>query len=149
MWQGNLSLQTNAAHSFFIDFSFDAFGVGSSSSSPTEPLGYGAQWGCYTDRETGLVLMGFRYYDPGTGRFLNRDPIGQAGGVNLYSYTANNPVVNADPEGLILNYIAGAVASVAFGYGIAVLTGDPCYGWEDALRDAATGAWRRHNQQGG
>lgn len=47
-----------------------------------DPVGFGGQYGYYTDRETGLVLMGHRYYDPGTGRFLTRDPIGYGGGMN-------------------------------------------------------------------
>jgi uncharacterized protein RhaS with RHS repeats len=45
-------------------------------------------------------LLGHRYYDAGTGRFLNRDPIGYDGGVNLYSYVANNFGNEFDPEGL-------------------------------------------------
>jgi len=40
------------------------------------PFGFQAQGGAYTDSETGLVLMGYRYYDPNTGRFLTRDPSG-------------------------------------------------------------------------
>ena len=44
-----------------------------------DPVGFGGQYGYYTDRETGLVLMGHRYYDPGTGRFLTRDPMGYGG----------------------------------------------------------------------
>jgi RHS repeat-associated protein len=50
------------------------------------------QWGNYTDPETGLLCLGQRYYDPGTGRFLNRDPIGYAGGINLYGYAGDNPI---------------------------------------------------------
>src|SRR5690606_8448592 len=34
--------------------------------------------------ETGLMLMGHRFYDPDVGRFLNRDPIGFSGGMNLF-----------------------------------------------------------------
>jgi RHS repeat-associated protein len=41
-----------------------------------------------------------RTYDPGTGRYLTADPIGQAGDVNLYSYALGNPVTRADPAGL-------------------------------------------------
>jgi RHS repeat-associated protein len=67
---------------------------------PTDPVGYGGQWGNYTDRETGLVLMGHRYYDPGTGRFLTRDPIGYDGGINVYAYCENNPINHIDPMGL-------------------------------------------------
>jgi RHS repeat-associated protein len=59
---------------------YDAYGVGQSTGSPSDPWGYGAQWGYFTDRETGLALLTHRYYDPSAGRFLNRDPIGLAGG---------------------------------------------------------------------
>jgi hypothetical protein len=41
-----------------------------------------------------------RYYSPSTGRFITRDPIGYEGGVNVYAYTRNNPVMKADPSGL-------------------------------------------------
>ena len=51
--------------------------------------------------ETGLSLLGHRYYDTGTGRFITRDPIGYAGGSDLYSYTENNPVGRKDPSGYI------------------------------------------------
>jgi len=62
-------------------------------------VGIGGQYGYYTDTETGLVLMTHRYYDAGKGRFINRDPIGAAGGINLYGFVGNNPVTGADPEG--------------------------------------------------
>jgi hypothetical protein len=41
-----------------------------------------------------------RWYDPQTGRFLSQDPIGLAGGVNLYAYAGNNPASYSDPFGL-------------------------------------------------
>jgi len=44
--------------------------------------------------------MTHRYYDAGKGRFINRDPIGAAGGINLYGFVGNNPVTGADPSGL-------------------------------------------------
>ena len=49
---------------------------------------------------TGFVYMRNRWYDPQTGRFLTQDPIGLAGGVNLYAYAGNNPVAFDDPFGL-------------------------------------------------
>ena len=48
----------------------------------------------------GFVYLRNRWYDPKTGRFLTQDPIGLAGGVNLYAYAGNNPVAFDDPFGL-------------------------------------------------
>ncbi|MDE2207812.1 MAG: RHS repeat-associated core domain-containing protein, partial [Armatimonadetes bacterium] len=50
--------------------------------------------------ETGQHLLGYRYYDPAEGRYVNRDPIGIAGGVNVYGVVANDAVNWADPERL-------------------------------------------------
>ncbi len=78
-----------------------------------DAVGFQGQFGAYTDNETGLVLMGHRYYSPGTGRFLTRDPKGYGGGINLYGFTGNNPVNEMDPEGtdwldIASNFSAGA-----------------------------------------
>jgi RHS repeat-associated protein len=53
----------------------DAFGAVVNSGTVSDPFGYEAQQGYYTDQSTGLLLTTFRYYDPAAGRFLNRDPI--------------------------------------------------------------------------
>ncbi len=56
--------------------------------------------GQYYDRESGLHYNLFRYYDPDVpGRFLSSDPIGLAGGINLYRY-APNALGWIDPWGL-------------------------------------------------
>ena len=55
--------------------------------------------GQYFDEETGLHYNRFRYYHPGTGQFINQDPIGLLGGLNNYQY-APNPVQWIDPLGL-------------------------------------------------
>ncbi len=56
------------------------------------------------DTETGLYYMRARYYDPQLARFISEDPIGLAGGINLYTYVNNNPVNGTDPSGLDLCY---------------------------------------------
>nr|KVE20119.1 hypothetical protein WS66_26965 [Burkholderia sp. LA-2-3-30-S1-D2] len=56
--------------------------------------------GQYHDHETGLHYNRHRYYDPNTGRFVSKDPIGLAGGLNSWQY-APNPVQWIDPLGLI------------------------------------------------
>jgi len=45
--------------------------------------------GQYLDRETGLHYNTFRFFDPEVGRFTQPDPIGLAGGLNLYQYAPN------------------------------------------------------------
>ena len=49
---------------------------------------------------TELYYFGYRYYSPGLGRWVSRDPIETAGGVNLYQFSLNNPVLMLDPLGL-------------------------------------------------
>jgi RHS repeat-associated protein len=55
--------------------------------------------GQYHDPETGLHYNRHRYYDPGVGRFISKDPIGYSGGLNLYHYVPN-PTGWIDPLGL-------------------------------------------------
>lgn len=75
-----------------------ASGTGGGGSETNAQAGY---TGASTPTATGgFTYMRNRWYDPATGRFLTQDPIGLAGGVNLYSYAGNNPVAYSDPFGL-------------------------------------------------
>ena len=76
--------------------------------------------------ETGLMMMGHRFYDPDLlGRFVNRDPIGFGGGLNLFEYSQNSPTSKTDATGLkpenrdgsggILAGLGGLVAAAAIG----------------------------------
>lgn len=56
--------------------------------------------GQYFDAETGLFYNGMRYYEPGTGRYLESDPVGLGGGVSTYAYALGAPLMNVDPYGL-------------------------------------------------
>ena len=52
------------------------------------------------DATSGLYFYGYRFYDPVTGRWPSRDPIGENGGVNLYSFLDNLPILGFDYLGL-------------------------------------------------
>lgn len=59
--------------------------------------------GQYNIIGNGLYYNYHRDYDPTIGRYLQSDPIGNAGGVNTYAYTGGNPVMGIDPLGLDIN----------------------------------------------
>ena len=90
----------NAADSLIAKYEYDPYGNVIAQSG-----GYAAvntfrfstkQW----DDATGLGYWGRRYYLAKYGRWVNRDPIGERGGLHLYSYSHNVPPLKYDPIGL-------------------------------------------------
>ena len=63
--------------------------------SPAEHYGYGGR----EPDGSGLVYARSRYYDPATGRFLQRDTLGLAAGIDDYGYVGGNPANAVDPDG--------------------------------------------------
>ena len=59
--------------------------------------------GQYYNEESGLHYNYFRDYDPGTGRYIESDPIGLDGGLNTFSYALNRPGRFVDPLGLVVS----------------------------------------------
>ncbi len=53
-----------------------------------------------TPRTPGLSYFRNRVYDQETGRWTQEDPIGLAGGINLYQFNGNDPATYGDPFGL-------------------------------------------------
>ena len=67
---------------------------------------------------TGLYNFRARWYDPETGRWLSTDPIGLAGGLNLYAFCGNEPINSSDPEGIVAETIeCPAMVSLAPSFG--------------------------------
>ena len=72
----------------------------------------------YTGREldgSGLQYNRNRYYNPAWGRFVSEDPIGFAGGINVYGYGAGNPISYSDPNGKFF-FVATAVVGAVGGF---------------------------------
>ncbi len=111
-WADNGSLDTKYYHADMIGTTrhmtdlngneveaaaFSAFGeqVGGNA----RRYGYAGAFGYQTHDDFPFLHLGHRYYDPATGRFLQRDPIGIEGGPNLYAYVDSAPSVGVDPLG--------------------------------------------------
>ena len=58
--------------------------------------------GQYFDQETGTHYNYFRDYDPGTGRYIESDPVGLGAGLSIYAYVGGNPLIGIDPLGLMI-----------------------------------------------
>ena len=97
--RGSVSQRLNSAGAVVSSDLYDGFGSRSSTGA-ADVWQFEAQAGYYTDAETGLILCTHRFYDPSSGRWLTRDPLGYDGGVNLYGYVGNDPTDNVDPKGL-------------------------------------------------
>jgi RHS repeat-associated protein len=102
--QGSVAQRLDSSQNVLTSHIYDSFGAGASSGSFTDPFGFAARWGYYTDQETGLILCTHRYYDPSMGRFVTRDPVGYDDGPNDYTYVKNNPNSGVDPLGLGVYY---------------------------------------------
>jgi RHS repeat-associated protein len=102
------------------EMDYDAWGVVTKDTNPGfQPFGFaGGVW----DAASGLVHFGAREYEPATGRWTRKDPIGFGGGENQWSYVAGSPTSAVDPEGTLhvvvvsglAGGLAGGIASAAW-----------------------------------
>lgn len=84
-------------------------------SAGSAPVAVRYRWtGREYDAETGFYYFRARYYDPATQRFVQEDPIGYGGGVNLYAYGDGNPTNGRDPSGLLKHEIHYPFVDPAF-----------------------------------
>ncbi|MEH6519213.1 MAG: PKD domain-containing protein [Halioglobus sp.] len=102
---GSLRLVVNTLSGQVVQrIHFDEFGNVIQDTNPGfQPFGFAG--GMY-DPSTQLTRFGARDFDPYIGRWTSKDPIGLAGGINLYAYVGNDPLNYADPFGLEWNPLA-------------------------------------------
>jgi RHS repeat-associated protein len=95
---GTFTRQTNSSQTTTATRQYDAFGLlVASTGTPQGPFGFVGRGGYQEYPDSALKLLGHRYYDPSTGRFLTRDPAKD--GRNWYDYCENEPDGCTDPEG--------------------------------------------------
>jgi RHS repeat-associated protein len=80
-------------------YAYSPYGLVGSQETIENSFQYVGRFGVMAEGN-GLYFMRARYYDPQVGSFINKDPIGYAGGMNLYGYVGNNPINWMDPLGL-------------------------------------------------
>jgi RHS repeat-associated protein len=133
---------TDSNGSVVNKYAYDAFGkVLSQAEDIPNPFKYVGKYGVMDDG-TGLLYMRARYYDPEMRRFINKDPIGFGGGLNMFSYVGNNPVNWVDPEGLqqaipwlIPGWIYFPVAFPAVASAIPIILGSCIVLWPSEIAD--------------
>ncbi len=135
---GTTRLVTDDAGDVGSGLAYTAFGELAGSAFPggsaaTSRFGYCGGWGYEDDTLAtlgggssdpvaglGLLHVGARWYAPGLGRFVQRDPISIAGGNNFYSYSMNSPAVWVDPDGhfAIVPVVTVAIRVILIGIGV-------------------------------
>jgi RHS repeat-associated protein len=95
---GSIREMTDSSGTLRARYDYDPYGRPTKTSGDLDAdFGF---TGHYYDTASGLHMALYRAYDAVAGRWLNRDPIQEYGGLNLYAYAGNNPVNLIDPLGL-------------------------------------------------
>ncbi|WP_390503153.1 RHS repeat-associated core domain-containing protein [Vibrio harveyi] len=93
-----------------------------------QPFGYSTK--C-CDFASGLVYFGYRFYSSYQRRWLNRDPLQEQGGINLYAYVNGDPLGYIDPDGRFV--LVSPPPPLPIGLPINQMTGNsPNNGWVDS-----------------
>jgi len=135
---GNVVGTTDASQNVQSAYWYDAFGNTQKlqeNTSYSQPYRYSTQW---LHSPTGLYSYGYRFYNAGLGRWINRDPLRETGGNNLYAMVGNSPLNSVDLYGSIGVGVTGGVNAQG-GAGSAGGAGFTFSGQGGGFYDPATG----------
>ena len=91
-------------------YTYTPYGEATATGDVTQPFAWSSE---YADEELGLIYYNYRHYNSADGRWINRDPIAEQGGWNLYAFLGNDPQDKFDGLGLVYAYSMGAALSNA------------------------------------
>jgi RHS repeat-associated protein len=97
---GNVTYMLNSSQTMVASYRYDPFGntISSSGSLANDNVYRFSSKEIHVN--SGLYYFGYRFYDPSLKRWINRDPIGEDGGENLYGYAQNHPTGKIDAFGM-------------------------------------------------
>ena len=134
--RGNVAQLTDASGLVVGRYDYDAFGntvqVRGGDVATSNPFRFSTK-----ELVDGLYDYGYRFYAPSLGKWINRDPIRERGGVNLYGFVRNCATGNIDTDGRFIGIIGGLAGGAALGGLATYLSGGS---WCDVRASAAAGA---------
>jgi RHS repeat-associated protein len=96
---GNITCLIYSNQTMAAEYLYDPFGATLSQSGPLAAANAYRFSSKEMDSNSGFYYFGVRYYDPGPQRWINRDPVQEAGGINLYHFVGNDPANLLDAYG--------------------------------------------------
>jgi RHS repeat-associated protein len=144
---GSVHALVNSSGTVVESYRYDAWGkvlgVYDADGKPLSESAVGNNYlwqGRWYSWETGLYYFRARWYDPVTGRWLSKDPIGISGGLNQYVFCRNNPVNRRDPLGMCDDSLDN------YPWGYEFPEPEILDGWEDFLGELGSYLWDRYLQ---
>jgi RHS repeat-associated protein len=113
---GNVGALLEADGTMVAHYEYDPYGkalVADGPAAKANPYRFSAK---YSDDETSLYYYGYRYYQPESGRWVSRDPIGEMGCDNVFVFASNNSINVMDLMGLspVIDGSPTTIGGIAF-----------------------------------
>jgi RHS repeat-associated protein len=109
---GNITFMLDANQSLVASYRYDPFGntiskAGTLADANTYRFSSKEIFPNTSSANDAIYYFGYRFYDPYLQRWINRDPIREKGGPNLFSFCRNAPIRHVDALGLTMSFAPG------------------------------------------